>query len=352
MRWTLIGVALLALGVVPPTAEAKPRDKAEQPAAKSNRVAVLPIDFEGDMPEAWRQKMSEELIRGLVRAGFDTVPPDVVQKESGIESCDNDKCLNYISEAVGARYVVRSRIKVTDKDYDLQADVLDSEDGSLIASSTESCDLCGAAEVADLIAAQATSLQQKLQSLALGPALYTFNSEPPGAQVFIDGKLIGTTPVEFEVRPGEHQAEAVLDGYLVQTRTVTAVKGVREELDFSLQPIPADAATDKRRRAMRISGAALVGVGVAALAAGVTFLVLDERPYESDCSGDNVDGSGNCRQRYNTLVHGAALTAVGGVSLGTGIGLLVAGRKRKGGATGTQARIGLSPRGVVLVGRF
>jgi hypothetical protein len=61
---------------------------------------------------------------------------------------------------------------------------------------------------------------------------------------------------------------------------------------------------------------------------------------------------GNCRQRYNTLIHGAALTAVGGVALGTGIGLLVAGRKRKGSTPGAQARIGLTPRGVAVVGRF
>jgi hypothetical protein len=104
---------------------------------------------------------------------------------------------------------------------------------------------------------------------------------------------------------------------------------------------------------MRITGATALGVGIGSLAAGVAFLVIDGNPYESDCSGSNVDEFGNCRQRYNTLIHGAVLTAVGGAAVAAGIGLLVAGRKRGGEkSSGTQARIGITPGGVVVQGKF
>lgn len=50
----------------------------------------------------------------------------------------------------------------------------------------------------------------------------TFTSKPPGAEVYLDGQMIGTTPVSVEVR--KNQKNTVMlkkDGYRTVTRDIT-----------------------------------------------------------------------------------------------------------------------------------
>ncbi|MBS2022774.1 MAG: PEGA domain-containing protein [Deltaproteobacteria bacterium] len=62
--------------------------------------------------------------------------------------------------------------------------------------------------------------QQLSLKLALQPAgaervppLIAVASDPQGAQLFVDGKLAGTTPVKVRSTPGAHEIKLVLDGY-------------------------------------------------------------------------------------------------------------------------------------------
>jgi hypothetical protein len=70
-------------------------------------------------------------------------------------------------------------------------------------------------------------------------------------------------------------------------------------------------------------------VGVASLATGVTFFVLDERPYQGQCAGMDVDADGDCRRRWGTTLHGAVFTATGGALMATGLGLALGARKKR-----------------------
>jgi hypothetical protein len=330
-------------------------------AKVGNRVAIMHTRYEGPLNEASKTAFDEQLTRGLVQGGLDVISPRELVELSGVAQCDNDKCIALVAGAAEARWVVSARMTVVDKNYEVRIDAHDGADGSLVGTSSESCELCGTAEVEELVLKQAAGLRSKLESLALGPAIYRFTSEPSGAQVTIDGKPVGTTPLDHEIAPGEHRAEVTLPGFLPQQRTITAIKGVREALAFELDPQPLLGSTldsHERRRAIWPVGWGLFGVGLASSAAGVTFLVLHQRPYQAQCSGDDVDPLGNCRQRYRTLVHGAAFTAVGGAALAAAIGMIVAGRKKKKTKgkspkdTGRTTRVTLQPTGVVIGGRF
>lgn len=313
--------AVAALVALPATADAAP--------ASERRAALLPLQVEGDLNEGWKSQIQQDVGRGLAQGGMEVADPaSVLEASGGVGDCSNAKCFQFLSQSVEARFVVRTRVAVADRSYAITIDIVDGEDGELAASSRESCELCGLAEVGELVTTQAAALRHKLDVLSLEPAVLAVTSDPPGATILIDGKEVGRAPLEHELAPGSHRAEARKRGYLDQTRTIDAVQGVRETLAFELLPT---AKTQGGGRDWKVpTGWALLGVGAAGLAAGVAFLVLDERPYRAECSGPDVDAFGNCRQRYGTLTHGIAFTAGGGALLVTGAALLIAARVAKG----------------------
>jgi formylglycine-generating enzyme required for sulfatase activity len=76
------------------------------------------------------------------------------------------------------------------------------------------------------------------------PGLISFRTDPEaGAEVSLNGQLIGTTPlVDFEVRPGTHQVQYVAERYLTEVATLAVVGGherqaVTAELTPSWAPI-------------------------------------------------------------------------------------------------------------------
>lgn len=303
--------------------------------ASSERAAVLPIQVEGDLNPEWQPKLEAALERGLTQGGVVVVNASAVSEATGgVTRCDNAKCYTFISSASDSRFLVVSRISVVDRNYEVELDIIDGRDGSLAASSSEGCQVCGLGEVEELVTKQAAALRQKVSALSLEPAQLAITSQPAQVRVFVDGNEIGKTPLEHELEPGKHEIEARSPGYIPQKRTVDAVRGVSEKLTFDLLPEdePAPVGDEKASGLdWRVpTGWALLGVGVAAVAAGATFLAIDERPYKAQCEGPDVDAFGNCRQRYNTLVHGASFTAAGGVFVISGAAMLISARVRKG----------------------
>ena len=66
----------------------------------------------------------------------------------------------------------------------------------------------------------------------------SFDSDPPGAKVVIDGELVGATPlVDLEVKPGEHKVEITADRYLPnQQSMVVEGRHVQQSLAVELTP--------------------------------------------------------------------------------------------------------------------
>lgn len=60
-------------------------------------------------------------------------------------------------------------------------------------------------------------------------------SEPSAAQVAIDGKPAGVTPLAVELKPGRHEVAVTLDGYGPAIRSVNIAPDKSLELDVALQ---------------------------------------------------------------------------------------------------------------------
>jgi len=74
---------------------------------------------------------------------------------------------------------------------------------------------------------------------AQAPARLSLTSEPAGADVVLDGQLVGrVTPVELEVRPGPHRVSLVLVGYETGRISTELTPGGRDQQSVTLKAQP------------------------------------------------------------------------------------------------------------------
>jgi hypothetical protein len=143
---------------------------------------------------------------------------------------------------------------------------------------------------------------------------------PAGAEVELDGALIGRTELKHAILAGPHRIVMQLRGYEIATREVTAVAGETATVDVTLKPLatappsPDGSGSEQRDEpssTLRWAPWAVVGAGAAISAVGVTLLVRDEDPR-------NADGSLRYEHRETTTL-GAVTTGVGVTAIGAGL---------------------------------
>lgn len=365
--WSARSVALataLGMGVAsrPALVVAEPGDDAA-PAAPAAKAAILPLAVEGDeLPEADRAQLTERLVEGLRRGDFDVIAPDEVLRTSpAAAGCNDAACFTSVASATGATHVVRAVVNAEDRDYEVEVMLVAGSDGTAVATSADSCQICGVAEVGDLIDAAAATLRTKLDTLQQGPATLVITSTPPGARVSIDGEIKGTTPFDEPVLAGKHVLRVSLEGYIAVEREVTFVEGIEETQTFVLEKVPS-------RLPPRPWGWVSLGVGVAGIGTAVAFAALDDRNYELFDKCPTPDARGHCPRLWRTqwIVLGAAIA---GGSLATlGVAILLNSARRKGkdkvkveksdeagkptASRSRRPRIGIGPGSVSIRGRF
>ena len=315
----LAGVVAFAPGTAP---------AAEEP---SPRIVARRLEIVGDLGMGWQDEFQNGLEAGLARQAAEILP----STDAACEVADA-ACWERFATSQGATFSVRGRVEKQGRDYEIRLDLL-AQDGEVLASAQQLCELCGLAEVEALIEDTAGTLASRIDSLASANAVILFRSMPPGATLMLDGVDAGQMPVSREVAPGSHQAEAVLDGHVSQRRTFDAEAGVDETIRFELPVVPRDP------KVLRRLGWASLGLGGAAVASGAVLIAIDENPITSRCSGENVNSVGVCKFRRDTLAGGIALVASGGVAIVAGTVIAVVTRKRK-----KPPRTAVAPGGLVL----
>jgi TolB-like protein len=311
-------------------------------AAPKRTVAVVPLHVEGELGEDWQRQLGEGVLDGLSRGDFEVLAPgDVVAIAPDAAQCSDAACWQRVAARAKATYLVRTIVRVgEDRHYTALVQLVDGSKGTVIAETSEVCEVCGVQEVRELVADESAALRKKLDDLVTGPPMLVVASEPDDARVLLDGELIGETPLRREITAGRHVARAEKDGFVPVEREFLAVAGVEETVEFQLDALP------NTRRRHRPWGWVALAVGVGALVPGVTFLALDERPAPGDrCAGANVDAAGNCRFRYDTLVPGIALTVTAAVLTSIGVAVLVATRNKRPAA---KRRVALAGAGAGL----
>jgi hypothetical protein len=77
--------------------------------------------------------------------------------------------------------------------------------------------------VKDLAPRDRADATREAQALRDRASTLTVTTNPPGATLFVDGKMAaGATPLSLEIRPGTHALALRREGYLAATRSVEA----------------------------------------------------------------------------------------------------------------------------------
>jgi hypothetical protein len=99
-------------------------------------------------------------------------------------------------------------------------------------SQTLTIDLARSTAVAETVASSAA----RSGVMPNGPGGLTVESRPEGASVFVDGKMVGTTPLTIDsVAAGEHSVGLAREGYSRWASSVRVTTGERARVTASLE---------------------------------------------------------------------------------------------------------------------
>lgn len=297
-------VATVLALTMPSVATATP---ATEEVATRPRVGVDAIAFEADIPEPDQAMLTRRFHEGIQRAGFEAEP--------------------------GANPRVTTTVARDQGDYRVQVALVRGD--TPLVSVEDTCELCGIEELGDLLAAMGGQLRRQ-HDLVAQPAVVRIETQPPGAQVRIDGEPVGQTPLEVTVQSGPHEIAVSKPGHRTERRRVDARAGTRDHYSFVL------------RRGIRAwLPWTFMAAGLVGTAAGATLIALDGDEIQSDC---NADTAGNCQFVRDTLAGGITLTALGVGLAATGVALAIKWRAPR--KTRARARLQLEIAGAGLRGRF
>lgn len=287
-------------------------------------VIIAPALTKGDLNDAVSDRLETSLREAVQKSELEVAK---ISENLGrrAAACGDDACRAELIKKGEAGFLLVPELTLDDKDYRMRL-VLYGSSGREAARLEETCSLCGLAEAADLMADLGARMGRKVD-LVTRAAIVEITSQPPGARVLIGGELVGTTPLELPLDAGIHQLRIEHAGYIGLRRRIEVVAGETTELDLMLQPVPPKPARDRSKLFAGFGWSGLVA-GVGTIAGGAIMIGLDERPITSDCSGANIDANGTCRWRYSTLEGGVAMVVGGTALVGTGVALLIVGRKK------------------------
>jgi TolB-like protein len=302
--------SLLVCGLV--LAALSTRAQAQEQSPGLQRVAVVSLEIDGNIPETVRARFAQRVTDGLAAARFEVLAGDKLQKRrraATSHACDQPSCYPELARELGVGYLVSGAVGEQAKTYDIKLDLYNGRTGAVLASVHERCETCGLEDAAEKVNLAASALRTRLEAVTRMPARFVIRSNPPAARAQIDGKPVGSTPLDLELTSGEHQLSLRAMDHEPLHRTFVVVSGVDETLDLDLVREP----SLFPYRPIGWTGLTLGGV---AIATGIGALVMDGK--EISCPRAQQDGMGHCPRVRNTGVLGAVLLGVGSASAAVG----------------------------------
>jgi TolB-like protein len=348
--------AVLAAAIGPASASA-----AEAAPAIHRRVAVLRFEQLGEMPANNKDFLSERLVIGLAAAEFQVFAgltvSQMLKQGSRLETCRQTNCYQEIAQRLGVEYLVTGTVQVDRKNYTVTLDLVAGRDGKSVGQSTERCELCGIKEVGTQMDRQVLALRGFAeQAAAAAPARFSIESRPPGAEVTIDGKASGVTPLSADVGAGSHQISVRAAGYKASERSVYVDSGMNGYLSVDLAPEGMPFIGGGGGNSSKIWAVSAMVLGAVAIGVGYFVLTLDGDFVGCLDPGPQLP-QGTCKvekQRESSLEAGILMGAGGMLVATGGMMLFMSPADAAPGPEGTATSANLLHRGWVagVRGRF
>lgn len=276
-------------------------------------VVLAPV--RGNVEAGMQEQLQQAVRRSLSLHGDVPITPRAAPRTCVSPRCERELIANH-----DAKFALSIEATQDETSIEIRLDVRDAS-GKVVGSVTELCEMCGLEDVVDMVSVETAQVMKELKAVA-APTIRV-ESVPEGASVYIDGALIGLSPIEVEVEAGDREIELRREGLVSQRRTVKAVGGAREVVHMDMEY---QRGKLRLHQSLLIGGVAAVTVGAGVIGGAATMFVIDGRPYKRDCQ---PDPEGNCKSLYRTKGM-AYLTATLGVgAVAAGVIMIVTSRRRK-----------------------
>ncbi|MCR9159980.1 MAG: PEGA domain-containing protein [Nannocystaceae bacterium] len=303
-------------------------------------VAVMPLSA----ASTDRADLSPTQVREVSRAIAASLEHErirVTELEVGdaASRCEDALCRSRTLSARGVTHALSVEITGGDRMYEVDVTLRDVATGSEVATSGDTCSVCGWSDLRELVAAEAEPMRTWLVQTATLPASLDVEVSPSNARIRVDGELVGRGTLRAKLPPGPHEVVIEAPGHRPHAETINLMPGHARDLDVDLSAA-------KRPWLRPLSIGAIVA-GVTATSAGAALVAIHGREHRSRCSGPpEVDADGDCRYVHRTLAPGL-VSLLGGLGLSaTGVTLLVIGRGE------AELGVAASHREVMISGRF
>jgi hypothetical protein len=227
--------------------------------------------------------------------------------------------------------IVKTTVTKELGDYRIRADYAAQGQPALSVEST--CELCGVDELGESLASVGGHLRRRVTRLDEAATLRV-TSSPEGAEVRLNGELLGETPLETEVKAGAYELSVGSEGYKTEERGVDLEPATQASFQMTL----------RRQGFKKWLPWVLLGAGGAALIPGIALIAIDQNEIQRDC---NPDIDGRCQYLYDTMPGGVTLTIAGAGLLISGATLAILWRPDRGRGKFAQ-RLSPAPGGLTL----
>ncbi|MEM9192545.1 MAG: PEGA domain-containing protein [Myxococcota bacterium] len=312
-------------------------------SAQQVRVAVLVLAV-GNVDHLTADALTEVAIAAVARRGG----VSIVGKEEfqallnqgearSIECVSSTACLGRIGVELGVDELVAGTVGRRGASWVFNLNRIDIRSGQVAARSFR--------EVEGDVGALADAIQSAVPELyarAQQPATLLIVSNIDGAEVLIDGTLVGVyrgEPVQLrEISPGRREVVVSAAGYYDWNRTVTVAAGTTLQVEAILEA--PQAPEGGSLSSLVYVGAVAAGIG---LAAGIGFGVASQKDPDPELTRDQAIGHVDARRREAIAANvGFSLAVAGGIALG--LGLLLS----DWGPGETDVAVSASPDGAVM----
>ncbi|MCB9543171.1 MAG: PEGA domain-containing protein [Myxococcales bacterium] len=260
------------------------------------KIAVMPTDALDPVPPAIGDALRERMrlaiaeVPELVDVGGVQMTPEEARMTF---SCfdESPECMSELAGAVsGAQRIAWARIERRDMAWQLRVRVLDFKERRY--TQDQSFTLPGGDErVAELALLAAGVVRGERPEVALTSRLI-IDSDPPGADVMVDGRQLGPAPQTVEVTQGRHAIELSLPGRRTVKREVDV--GPREQRELIRLPIVPKVveATPVAEPTHWSTWAGIGALVVAGVAAGVGgYALVQKTAAKDDAERLNADAA-------------------------------------------------------------
>lgn len=335
-------------------------------AAAAPTIVAPPLQPGQGVPAAIGAQFDISLRKALAKQGTllgSAQTSAAMGKVGAAGNCNTDACGKQLAAETKSRFIVSSTVSSADEIYQVTLTVYDAgrSERSVVSGV---CELCTAGEVNGTIETTVGKLGAALGKPAAPaapvPQSLEVRSTPEGADIVVDGKVVGQTPKTLTVLPGQRVIELRKAGFVTSKATiivknkpasyVTKLKAAPPPVaavpvskppaaapvtaapvapPTVAAPVPAPAnpalanASGKYNKVawgMTIGGIALAGVG--------TWLIV----LDGDVTCDDGRGRTTCPTVYNTKGVGIAGLGIGAALIGASVAIFAVGPKDDGAA--------------------